>query len=306
MKSLFLKEGDDMLFTKMHGLGNNYIFINLIESSLQEEILPTLSKNLSNVRFGIGSDGMILICKSNVADFRMRIFNADGSEGRNCGNGLRCVAKYLYDHQLIDSDRFTIETLGGVVEVHIANHTNEVEFVTVDMGEPKLFKGMIPMKGEPMTMTINEPFNIGGNVYYLTCVSMGNPHAIMFVDDVHQVPIEKIGPIIEHSDIFPERVNVGIVAVNNRNELDYRVWERGSGITMACGTGACAAVVAATLNQKIEKNELITVHLPGGDLEIRWDQNNHIWMKGQAAYICHGALNLDYFINDKLKEASGE
>lgn len=297
-----------MLFTKMHGLGNNYIFLNLLETTLQEHTLPTLAKNLSDVRFGIGSDGMILICDSNVADFRMRIFNADGSEGKNCGNGLRCVAKYLYDHRFIESESFTIETLGGIVEVHISEkNSKEVEYVTVDMGEPKLLKSMVPMKGEPMTTTINEPFNIDGNLYYLTCVSMGNPHAIMFVDNVHEVPLENIGPIIEHADVFPERVNVGIVTVKNNNEIDYRVWERGSGITMACGTGACAAVVAATLNEKLSPNQLVTVHLPGGDLEIKWDENNHIWKKGKAEYICHGEFDLDYFIKGtNLKEASGE
>ncbi|MED3662629.1 diaminopimelate epimerase [Ureibacillus sp. FSL K6-8385] len=295
-----------MLFTKMHGLGNNYIFINLLENTLEEDSLPTLARNLSDVRFGIGSDGMILICDSKVADFRMRIFNADGSEGKNCGNGLRCVAKYLYDHQFVDSESFTIETLGGIVEVHISEKKKEVEYVTVDMGEPKLLKTMIPMIGEPMTMTINEPFEIGGNQYRLTCVSMGNPHAIMFVDDVHKVPLDKIGPMIEHSDIFPERVNVGVVAVKKPNELDYRVWERGSGITMACGTGACAAVVAATLNNKIEKDQSITVHLPGGDLEIRWDENNHVWMKGKAEYICHGEFKLEDFTKEKLLKASGE
>ncbi|MBB5150161.1 MULTISPECIES: diaminopimelate epimerase [Ureibacillus] len=290
-----------MYFTKMHGLGNNYIFINLLENTLQEQILPTLAKNLSDVRFGIGSDGMILICDSKVADFRMRIFNADGSEGKNCGNGLRCVAKYLYDHQFIDSTCFTIETLGGIVEVHISQeNTKEVEFVTVDMGEPKLLKGMIPMKGDPTTKTINEPLTIGGNVYYLTCVSMGNPHAIMFVDDVHNVPLETIGPMIEFSDLFPERVNVGVVEVKNDNEIDYRVWERGSGLTMACGTGACAAVVAATLNGKLKQNQVITVHLPGGDLEIHWDEHNHVWKKGRAEYICHGEIKLDYFTKETM------
>lgn len=291
----------------MHGLGNNYIFINLLEFSLPEHILPTLARNLSNVHFGIGSDGMILICESKVADFRMRIFNADGSEGKNCGNGLRCVAKYLYDYQFTDSKHFTIETLGGIVNVHITTNQNrEVEYVTVDMGEPKLLKAMIPMKGEPMTMTINERFTISGNDYHLTCVSMGNPHAILFAENVHETPLEEIGPKIEFSELFPERVNVGVVSVKGRNELDYRVWERGSGITMACGTGACAAVVAAILNKKIEKNQPVTVHLPGGDLEIRWDENNHVWMKGKAEYICHGEVRLDYFANEALlKPVSG-
>ncbi|WP_099353943.1 diaminopimelate epimerase [Fredinandcohnia onubensis] len=282
-----------MLFTKMHGLGNNYIIFNLLESSLREQDLTNLAKSVSDVNFGIGSDGMILICPSSVADFRMRIFNEDGSEGKNCGNGLRCVAKYLVDHLYAESNTFSIETLGGIVYVTVTTgHKNVVESITVDMGEPKLLKGMVPMAGDPYSTTINETVSIGDNQYQLTCLSMGNPHAILFVDDVHEVPLEKLGPSIEHSYHFPERVNVGIVQIRNSNEIDYRVWERGSGITMACGTGACAAVVAATLTGKIAKHIPVTVHLPGGDLEIRWDENNHIWKKGAAEYICHGEIDV--------------
>lgn len=282
-----------MLFTKMHGLGNNYIIFNLLESSLREQDLTNLAIAVSDVNFGIGSDGMILICPSSIADFRMRIFNEDGSEGKNCGNGLRCVAKYLVDHLYAESNTFSIETLGGIVHVTVSiGQKNVVEFITVDMGEPKLLKGMIPMKGDPFSSTVNETFIIDGATYDLTCVSMGNPHAILFVENVDEINLEEIGPSIEQSDLFPERVNIGIVAVKNTEEIDYRVWERGSGITMACGTGACAAVVAATLNGKLAKHRPITVHLPGGDLEIRWDENNHIWKKGTAEYICHGEIDV--------------
>ncbi|SFE83489.1 diaminopimelate epimerase [Alteribacillus iranensis] len=289
-----------MLFTKMHGLGNNYIIFNLLENSLEEQNLQPLAKVVSDVNFGIGSDGMILICSSEIADFRMRIFNADGSEGKNCGNGLRCVAKYLYDHMFAETESFSIETLGGVVKVSIrSDRKNVAHSVTVDMGEPKLIKGMIPMKGEPFSTTINETFSISGKEYQMTCVSMGNPHAIIFVDDVDDVPLEKIGPIIERSELFPERVNVGVVHIKNNEELHYRVWERGSGITMACGTGACAAVVAAALNKKLKKHQPVRVHLPGGDLEIRWDENNHIWKTGAAEYICHGEIQ----INDSLSRS---
>lgn len=282
-----------MLFTKMHGLGNKYIIFNLLDSSLEEQDLPSLSRAVSDVNFGIGSDGIILICPSEEADFRMRIFNADGSEGKNCGNGLRCVAKYLFDHRLHDSHSMTIETLGGVAMANLtADKNNIAESITVNMGEPKLLKGMIPMQGEPFSTTVNEPFVIGDKTYHLTCVSMGNPHAILFVDDVHSVPLEEIGPIIEHSELFPERVNVGIVHVRNREEIEYRVWERGSGITMACGTGACAAVVAATLSEKIDSHRQVLVHLPGGDLEISWHENNHVWKNGTAEYICHGEIDV--------------
>lgn len=283
-----------MQFIKMHGLGNNYIFFNLLESSMENIDFAKLSREVSNVNFGIGSDGIILICPSERADFRMRIFNEDGSEGKNCGNGLRCVAKYLYDHMYATSTNFMIETLGGDVPVEVeVNSLRQVRNVKVDMGEPKLLKGVIPMVGVPDSTTINEPFVIDGAEYHMTCISMGNPHTIMFVDDVNEVPLENIGPVIEHSPLFPERVNVGFVHVKNRQEIDYRVWERGSGITYACGTGACAAVVASTLNNKIDRYVPITVHLPGGDLTVRWDENNHVWKRGTAAYICHGELELN-------------
>lgn len=283
-----------MLFTKMHGLGNNYIFFNLLESTLKEAELSSLAIAVSDVQFGIGSDGMILICPSEVADFRMRIFNKDGSEGKNCGNGLRCVAKYVYDQELVKSTSFTIETLGGIVNIYVTpDEKNKVDGITVDMGEPKLSKGSLPMKGDSELVTINEPFYIGGNKYHLTCVSMGNPHAILFVDDVDQFPLEEIGPLIEHSDLFPERVNFGIVSVNNSDEINYRVWERGSGVTMACGTGACAAVVAAVLNGKVEKDQSVRVHLPGGSLEICWGKNNHIRKNGPAEYSCRGDLDVE-------------
>ena len=282
-----------MKFTKMHGLGNNYIIFNLLTSSLEEQDLTSLAKAVSDVNFGIGSDGMILICPSERADFRMRIFNKDGSEGKNCGNGLRCVGKYLFDQNLTTSNSFSIETLGGVVSVTVTRDQEKVtEFITIDMGEPGLLKGMIPMEGDPMTTTIHEPFSIGGKEYHMTCVSMGNPHAILFVDHVNEIDLEEIGPVFEHAELFPERVNLGIAHVLNGHEIDYRVWERGSGITMACGTGACAAVVAAILNEKIEKHQPVKVHLPGGDLEITWDENNHIWKKGTAEYICHGEIEV--------------
>lgn len=284
----------NLLFTKMHGLGNNYVFINLLENSLQEDQLPELARHISNVNYGIGSDGMILICPSQKADFRMRIFNADGSEGKNCGNGIRCTATYVFDHGFAPSPRFTIETWDRIIAVEVNADSviskADVRYVMVDMGEPALLKEAVPVQGDPRSTTINEVFLIEGQPFHLTCLSMGNPHAILFVEDVNAFPLEYWGPKLEHADYFPERVNFGIVHVKNSQEIDYRVWERGSGITMACGTGACAAVVAATLNQKLEQGLPITVHLPGGDLTIRWDQSGHVWKQGPAAYVCSGEL----------------
>ena len=281
-----------MFFTKMHGLGNNYVVFNQLEDVLPEEIYPKLARKVSNVHFGIGSDGIILICSSEIALFKMRIFNKDGSEAKNCGNGLRCVAKYLYDNHYVSTKNFTIETLGGVVTVEVECGENQiVEYVTINMGEPKLLKGLIPMVGDPLTTAMNETYTIGENEYILSSLSMGNPHTVLFVEDVYQTPLEEIGPMIENANLFPERVNVSIVQVKNRQEMNYRVWERGSGITMACGTGACASVVAATLNKLVDKHKPIRVLLPGGDLTIRWDEHGHVWMKGEAAYICTGEMD---------------
>lgn len=286
-----------MQFTKMHGLGNKYIFFNALEMDLGHLDLSQLARAVSDVNYGIGSDGMILICPSERADYRMRIFNADGSEGRNCGNGLRCTAKYLVDHGYVRGSRLTIETWGGIVTVEVRPELSghlpaSVRSVTVDMGLPLLLKQDLPMEGDPLSMTIEEPVRIEGRLFNLTCVSMGNPHAILFVDDVHAFPLAEWGPKIEHAALFPERVNVGIVRVRGGAEMDYRVWERGSGLTMACGTGACAAVVAATLCGKLNLDLPVTVHLPGGDLTIRWDLDRHVWKTGPAETICSGKWEL--------------
>lgn len=295
-----------MLFTKMHGLGNSYVIFNQLDAAMAYQDYNQLSQLVSDVNFGIGSDGIILISSSNSADFRMRIFNVDGSEARNCGNGLRCVAKILVDQKYVTTSPFTIETLGGVVSVEVDVDIDEqVQYVTVDMGVPKLLKKSLPMQGNPFSVAMNEPHSIGGDVYYMTCVSIGNPHAILFVDDVNEVLLDKIGPLIEHSDLFPERINVGIVHVKNSQEIDYRVWERGSGITMACGTGACAAVVAATLNDMLDRHLPITVHLPGGDLTVSWDESGHVRKRGPAIYICHGELERDtYTISSMIDEGN--
>lgn len=283
-----------MKYTKMHGLGNNYIYVNEFEVKLKEEELASIARQVSDVNFGIGSDGMILIGPSKAADFRMRMFNSDGSEGKNCGNGLRCVAKYVYDRNLTHETRFAIETLGGIVHVQVEIDEREqaVQSVTIDMGKPRLTKKEIPMLGDADSLTVNETVQIDGVDYQMTVVSMGNPHTVMFVDDVEHVAVEQIGPEIEHASLFPERINVEFVQVRNSHEIDFRVWERGSGITMACGTGACAAVVAGVLNGYLDRSKPVTVHLLGGDLEITYGENEHVYMKGPAAYISDGVFYL--------------
>lgn len=275
-------------FTKMHGLGNNYIYVNMFEERIDESRLSELAVEVSNVHTGIGSDGMILICPSEIAPVKMRIFNNDGSEGKNCGNGLRCVAKYAYEHKLVNETKFQIETLSGLVEAEVHEKSGVVHSVTVDMGEPKLLKQQIPMVGEGNTETINEEMEFNGQTYHVTTVSMGNPHIIFYVDDIELAPVTTLGPIVEKDERFPEGINVEFVEVVSSDELHFRVWERGSGVTQACGTGACAAVVASVLNGYINKGTETVVHLAGGDLHIQWTETNRVFMKGPAETICTG------------------
>lgn len=283
-----------LTITKMHGLGNSYIYINTFTERILEAELPSLARRLSDVHTGIGADGMILIGPSACADFCMRMFNRDGSEGKCCGNGLRCVAKYVYEKEMINSPNFTIETLGGIVNVTVHMEANRcVGLVTIDMGEPCLYKKDIPMLGDPDSETIDEVVSAEGESYLITAVSVGNPHVVHFVDDVQSVALEKIGPRLEKASLFPEGANVELVHVRNSRELDVRVWERGSGITQACGTGACAAVVASVLAGRLSKDDYITVHLPGGDLEILWSSaNGHIYMRGDAEMIFEGTYHI--------------
>ncbi|RCW66942.1 diaminopimelate epimerase [Saliterribacillus persicus] len=268
--------------TKMHGLGNSYIFVNTFEFDLEENILSNLAIDIANKDIGIGSDGLILIHPTENADVGMRIFNKDGSEGKTCGNGLRCVAKYAYEHNMVKDKIFKIETKSGNVTAEVHGRRKLIEEVTVDMGEPHLNRSAIPMLGEDKEDVINELFAIDNVELGITAVSMGNPHAIFFVDDITKAPLKELGPIISKDARFPEEINVEFIEVLNEKELNFRVWERGSGITQACGTGACAAVVAGILNNKIEKNKEVTVHLSGGDLMITWDADNRVWMRGEA------------------------
>ncbi|MBG9820463.1 diaminopimelate epimerase [Bacillus safensis] len=279
-------------FTKMHGLGNNYIYVNQMKEQLPEEQLSEIAIRVSSVYTGIGSDGMILICPSDVAPVKMRIFNNDGSEGKNCGNGLRCVAKYVYEHQIVTDTTFQIETLSGLVEATVHAQDGHVQLVTVDMGKPRFEKEAMPMLGEPASTTVNELLDFGTAKLNGTAVSMGNPHIVFYLEDIEKAPLHTLGPIIEKHDMFPEGVNVEFVEVVSETELHFRVWERGSGITQACGTGACAAAVSTIVNGRAKKETDMTVHLAGGDLIIRWKDNDHVLMTGPAETICDGTFYL--------------
>jgi diaminopimelate epimerase len=281
---------DTLKFTKMHGLGNNYIYINMFEESIDEADLSRLARAVSNPYTGIGSDGMILICPSKLAPVKMRIFNNDGSEAKNCGNGLRCVAKYSYENGLVKEKEFQIETLGGLVTAKVTtDNNNKVSLVTVNMGNPILQPQQIPVTGfNHLQQIVNEEVSFDGTPLKLTAVSMGNPHAVFFVDSIEEAPLHSLGPIIEKDSMFPDWVNAEFVEVVSNSEMHFRVWERGSGITQACGTGACAAAVAAVLNKKAERNTDITVHLAGGDLIINWKDDGDVWMTGPAEIIFTG------------------
>lgn len=275
-------------FTKMHGLGNSYIYVNMFEETIPESLFSELAIKVSNVNTGIGADGMILICPSDVAPVKMRIFNSDGSEGKNCGNGLRCVAKYAYEHGLVGERSFLIETLSGLVKAEVFVENGVVTNVTIDMGKPRLKRSDVPMVGEEAEQVVAETMEFAGEAYEITAVSMGNPHVIFYVDDIEKAPVTSLGPVVEKDARFPEGVNVEFVEVVNDRELHFRVWERGSGVTQACGTGACAAVVASVLNGKTARNRETIVHLAGGDLVITWTDEGHVLMTGPAETICTG------------------
>lgn len=269
-------------FTKMHGLGNNYIYINVFDYPIEEALLPELAKDVSNVHTGIGSDGLILITPSERAPVGMRMFNKDGSEGKTCGNGLRCVAKYVYEHQLVSDTTFSVETRAGVVQAEVQEKKGKVHSVTIDMGKPLLHRKDIPMKGSETDKVVNEPFLVDETELRLTAVSMGNPHAVFFVDQIEKAPLYELGPAITGDHRFPEGVNVDFAEIIQSNEMNFRVWERGSGVTQACGSGACAAVVAAVLNGFSERGQEVCVHLTGGDLWITWEHDGPVRMRGPA------------------------
>ena len=277
-----------MKFTKMHGIGNDYVYVNCLEESVKNP--AEVSKFVSDRHFGIGSDGLILISPSAIADFRMNIYNADGSQAEMCGNGIRCVAKYVYDYGLTDKTEISVETLAGIKYLRLQVENGKVASVEVNMGAPILEPKEIPVAVEESPV-VNVPVEVKGKIYHMTCVSMGNPHAIIFMNNVKDLDIAAIGPYFENHTVFPKRTNTEFVEVLDRNTVNMRVWERGSDETLACGTGACATTVACILNDKTE-NE-VTVHLLGGDLKIRWDREaNQVYMTGPATVVFDGEITL--------------
>ena len=277
-----------MKFTKMHGCGNDYVYVNLFEEQIENPAKVSIA--VSDRHFGIGSDGLITIGASEIADFRMRIYNADGSEAEMCGNGIRCVAKYVYDHKLTDKTEITVETGAGVKTLQLTVEDDKVTLVRVDMGEPILTPDEIPVVADG-DRVVDEPIVVDDKEWRLTCVSMGNPHAVVFVDDVAHFELEKYGPLFENHVRFPKRTNTEFVQIISRNEAIMRVWERGSAETWACGTGTCATVMACILNGLTDNDVL--VHLRGGDLRIVYDEkSNHVFMTGPATEVFEGEIQL--------------
>lgn len=278
-----------MKFTKMQGCGNDYVYVDCTEHVI-ENISETAIR-VSDRHYGIGSDGLILIRSSKEADFFMDMYNNDGSRGKMCGNGIRCVAKYVYDYGLTKKEQITIETLSGIKTIDVNVKDGKVLSATVNMGSPELRAAHIPVVSEKEEV-INEPIVVDGIEYAMTCISMGNPHAVIFVDeDPKNLHLESIGPKFEHHPVFPDRVNTEFVRVLSRNHIEMRVWERGSGETLACGTGACASAMASILNGYTDHE--VTVSLLGGDLQIRYDQSeNLIYMTGPAVTVFEGEIQL--------------
>jgi diaminopimelate epimerase len=273
-----------MHFTKMHGLGNDYVYVNGFEENLTDP--AAVARVVSDRHFGIGADGLILILPSTQADFRMRMFNADGSEAQMCGNGIRCLAKYVYDHRLTRKTVLQVETLAGVLELQLFPHGEVIDKVRVKMGEPRLQRQQIPMQGAP-GQVLNEPLQVEGKSFEVTAVSMGNPHCVVFVDDPQLFEVEYWGPRFEHHPAFPEGVNTEFVRVLDGQTFRMRVWERGSGETLACGTGASAAAVACHLTGRTGRR--VTAHLWGGLLELEWNEtDNQVYMTGPAVEVFSG------------------
>lgn len=282
------KVGFAMKFTKMQGCGNDYVYVDCTKELIDN--IPDTAIKVSDRHFGIGSDGLILIRPSQIADFCMDMYNNDGSSGKMCGNGIRCVAKYVYDYGLTDKKQLRIETLSGVKVLNLTVEDGKVTWVTVDMGAPITQAAFIPVISEK-ELLIKEPITVGDQNYEITCVSMGNPHAIVFVEDTDSLPLELIGPKFEYHEIFPERVNTEFIKVIDRSHIKMRVWERGSGETLACGTGACASVVACILNGYTDHE--VTVSLLGGDLRVKYDEKqNTVFMTGPAVTVFEGEIEL--------------
>lgn len=277
-----------MKFTKMHGLGNDYVYVNCFEEKIDNP--PAMARFVSDRHFGIGSDGLIMINPSKTADFEMEMYNADGSRGEMCGNGIRCVAKYVYDYGLTDKTQISVETLGGIKYLDLTVEDGKVSLVKVDMGKPELEADLIPIISE-REQVIDEPIEVDGKEYHMTGVSMGNPHAVIYVDDVKGLDLEKIGPKFENHERFPKRINTEFVHCIDRQTVEMRVWERGSGETLACGTGACAVAVSSILNNLTDTQ--VTVKLLGGDLQIEWDrEKDRVFMTGPATVVFDGVIDI--------------
>lgn len=277
-------------FTKMHGIGNDYIYVNCMEKELDDPSLASIK--MSPRHFSVGADGLVMICSSKIADAKMRMFNADGSEGKMCGNAIRCVGKYLYDNKIVQKETITVETLSGIKTLKLFLMNGEVDSVQVDMGYAVTAPAQIPVLWEGDAM-IAQSVSVAGKPYALTAVSMGNPHAVTFVDEVDSLELEKIGPDFENHSIFPDRVNTEFVKVIDATTLQMRVWERGSGETYACGTGACATVAAAVLNGYCKKDTEITVRLIGGELRITCCDDMRIFMTGKAEKVYDGVYEYE-------------
>ena len=277
-----------MKFTKMHGLGNDYVYVNCFEEKIDNP--PAVARFVSDRHFGIGSDGLIMINPSKTADFEMEMYNADGSRGEMCGNGIRCVAKYVYDYGLTDKTQISVETLGGIKYLDLTVEDGKVSLVKVDMGKPELEADLSPIISE-REQVIDEPIEVDGKEYHMTGVSMGNPHAVIYVDDVKGLDLEKIGPKFENHERFPKRINTEFVHCIDRQTVEMRVWERGSGETLACGTGACAVAVSSILNNLTDTQ--VTVKLLGGDLQIEWDrEEDRVFMTGPATVVFDGVIDI--------------
>ena len=279
-------------FTKMHGLGNDYVYLDCTQSAPEQ--LPELAVRVSDRHTGIGSDGLILIRPSEKADCTMDMYNLDGSQGAMCGNGIRCVAKYAYDYGIVNKTSISVATKSGVKYLDLSIRDGKVSMVKVNMGAPILQASLIPVVSED-EQVIDAPIEVNGQTYRFTAVSMGNPHAIVYIDDVDGLEIEKIGPSFENHINFPDRVNTEFVKVIDRHTVQMRVWERGSGETLACGTGACAVAVASILNGLVDRDQPVTVKLLGGDLNIFWDENDdQVYMTGPATTVFDGEIDLGF------------
>ena len=289
MKSRKRREGDCVKFTKMHGIGNDYVYVNCFNETIKDP--SAVSKYVSDRHFGVGSDGLILIKPSKVADFQMDMYNADGSQGEMCGNGIRCVAKYVYDYGLTDKTNISVETLAGIKHLDLTIENGKVALVKVNMGSPELVPEKIPVVAEG-ERAIDVPLEVKEKTYQMNGVSMGNPHCVIFMEeDVRELDLESMGPDFENHKRFPKRINTEFVNVLDENTLRMRVWERGSGETLACGTGACATAVAAILNGLVQKE--VTVKLLGGDLKIQWNGGDApVYMTGPATTVFDGIITL--------------